>query len=101
ALSDFSVAGVSATSASGETLRIPERTRFAVRVSIESSDGAGHPLRVTLVRNGEAVETWAGHAPVTAVHEEGVAGSPPFFPVEARGREPHQLLTNPLFVRKP
>src|SRR5262245_29737901 len=84
-LSDFSVASASATAASGETLRIPERTRFAVRVSVESSDGAGHPLRITLVRNGEAVETWAGQAPFTGVHEEVFDGTPLYFRVEARG----------------
>jgi len=101
ALSDFSVTGNAATAASGETLRVPERTRIAVRVSVESSDGAGHPLRVTLVRNGEPVETWAGQAPFTAVHEEVFDGTSLFFRVEVRGRTPQQLLTNPLFVRKP
>jgi len=101
ALSDFSVTGAKATAASGEMLRIPAGTRIAVRIAVESSDGTGHPLRVTLVKNGEAVETWAAPAPFAAVHEETFDGTPVVFRVEARGRAPHQLLTNPVFVRRP
>jgi hypothetical protein len=73
----------------------------AVRVAVESSDGAGHPLRITLLRNGAAAETWAGPAPFAAVHEETFDGTPLVFRVESRGRAPHQLLTSPVFVRRP
>jgi hypothetical protein len=100
-LSDFSITAATATAASGETLRVPEGARLAVRVAVASSDGSAHPLRVTLVRNGTAVETWAGPTPFTAVHDETFDGAPLVFRVEARGRAPHQLLTNPVFVRKP
>jgi len=100
-LSDFSIAAATATAASGETLRVPESTRVAVSVGVTSSDGGSHPLRVTLVRNGAAVETWAGQTPFTAVHEETFDGTPLFFRMEARSGAVHQLLTNPVFVRKP
>ncbi len=100
-LSDFSIAAATATAASGETLRVPESTRVAVSVGVTSSDGGSHPLRVTLVRNGAAVETWAGRTPFTAVHEETFDGTPLFFRMEARSGAVHQLLTNPVFVRKP
>ena len=100
-LSDFSVTGAPATAQSGETLRVPVGTRVAVRVAVESSDGAGHPLRITLLRNGAAAETWAGPAPFAAVHEETFDGTPLVFRVESRGRAPHQLLTSPVFVRRP
>lgn len=100
-LSDFSVTGAPATAQSGETLRVPAGTRVAVRVAVESSDGAGHPLRITLLRNGAAAETWAGPAPFAAVHEETFDGTPLVFRVESRGRAPHQLLTSPVFVRRP
>jgi len=100
-LTDFSVAGPMATAASGETLRVADGTRLQVRIGVDSSDGAGHPLRVSLVRNGVVVEMWAGQAPFAAVHEETFDGTPMYFRVETRGRAPHHLLTNPVFVRRP
>jgi len=100
-LSDFSITAAAATAASGETLRVAEGARLSVRVAVESSDGGSHPLRVTLLRNGTAAETWAGQTPFTAVHDETFDGTPLVFRVESRGRAPHQLLTSPVFVRKP
>jgi hypothetical protein len=101
ALADFSVTAATATAVSGETLRVPEGTRLAVSVAVASSGSASLPLRVTLVRNGAPVETWAGPTPFTAVHEETFDGTAAYFRVEARSGTLHQLLTNPVFVRKP
>lgn len=100
-LSDFSVMGATTTAGSGETLRVPDGTRLAVKIGVESSEGAGHPIRVALVRNGAVAETWAGPTPFTAVHEEAFDGTPLVLRVEARGRTGNQLLTNPVFVRRP
>src|SRR5262249_44076670 len=100
-LSDFSITAATATAGSGETLRVAEGARLALRVVVASSDGSSHPLRVTLVRNGTAIETWAGHTPFTTIPGETFVRAPLVFRVAARGRPPPQLLTNPVFVRTP
>jgi hypothetical protein len=58
-------------------------------------------VRVTLVKNGAAVGTWAGETPLRTVYRETFDGKPTVFRVDVRGRSPHQALSNPIFVTPP
>jgi hypothetical protein len=99
ALTEFEVRAGAGAAVSGETLRAAEATPLEVSVAVEAADGAAREVRVTLVRNGVAVEAWSGPTPVRAVHRERFDGSPAFYRLDVRGAG--RLLSNPIFVRRP
>jgi hypothetical protein len=84
----------------GETLVAPPGAPVLVRTTVAASDGKAHPVEVLLIRSGEVVARRAGPTPLTLEHrEEGRPGAATVFRVQARGEVPHQLLSNPIFVR--
>lgn len=97
-LGEFTVTAAGATALSGDTLRVAPGTPVEVRVAIEASDGSGQPVRITLVRNGGAVEAWAGPTPFRAAYRDVATSQGLVFRVDVRGRMPHRLLTSPIFV---
>ena len=97
-LAEFSVTAGGAVGQSGDRLRAPSGTPLEVQVAVEASDGSAQPIRVSLVRNGVAMEAWAGQTPFRAVHREPLGEGPVIFRVDVHGRSPHRLLTNPIFV---
>ncbi len=98
ALGEFTVSAAGAVAASGERLRLAPGTPLEVRVAIDASDGSAQPIRVSLVRNGETVEAWAGQTPFRAVHRDTAGDRPLVFRVDVHGGSPHHLLTSPIFV---
>src|SRR5262249_21597692 len=100
-LNDFSIAGPNATAISGETLRLAPGTRVQVRVAIEATGDRSQSVRVTLVRNGTVAGAWPGPTPLSVAHEDTYEGAPLVYRVDVRGRAPHQLVSNPIFVRAP
>ncbi len=85
---------------SGETLAVPAGGEIEVRGSIQASDGGEHPIRVTLVRNGEIARVWAAKTPFRIAHRDGFAGRPAYYRLDVRGpSRDHHLLSNPIFVK--
>ena len=100
-LNDFSIAAPNATAMSGETLKLLPGTRVQVRVAIEATGERSQAVRVTLVRNGTVAEAWSGSTPLSVAHDDTYDGTPLVYRVDVRGRAPHQLVTNPIFVTAP
>jgi hypothetical protein len=98
ALGEFTVTAAGAVAGSGERLRLAPGTPLEVRVAIEASDGSAQPIRVSLVRNGQAVEAWAGQTPFRALYRDTAGDRPLVFRVDVHGGSPHHLLTSPIFV---
>lgn len=98
-LGAFAVRQRAAEAGSGETLRAAPAEPLEVRVEVAASDGGEHPVRVRLVRNGQVARAWAGQTPFRAVHREPAPDRPASYRLEVRGPAPHQLLSNPVFVR--
>lgn len=99
-LESFSVRRGDAEAVSGETLRASGNDPLEVRVKVSASDGGEYPIKALLVRNGAVVRMWAGKTPLDVVHRESFAGAPSYYRLEVRGPGPHQLLSNPIFVRQ-
>lgn len=98
-LENFFVRQGDAEAVSGGTLRASADQPVEVRVKVTASDSGEHPIKAILVRNGEVAEIWVGKTPLEVVHREPFGGAPSYFRLEVRGSVPHQLLTNPIFVR--
>jgi len=97
-LAEFAVAAGVAAAGPGETLRVRPGTPLQVRVAVEATGEPAPPLRVALIRNGTVAAVWAAPPPLRVVHRETFAGAPVVLRLEARGREPHHLIVNPIFV---
>jgi hypothetical protein len=100
-LTDWSVAAANAVAVSGETLRPAPGTPIEVRIAVDATGPGADEVRVTLVRNGTVLNGWAGETSVRAVHREIFDGQPLVFRIDARGRVPHRLVANPIFVGRP
>jgi hypothetical protein len=98
ALTEFSLSDGFGVAAMGEGRRVREGFPLEIAVAVEATDGASHPLRVTLVKNGAAAAGWTGRTPFRTVYRETFDGTPAVFRVDARGPAPHQALSNPIFV---
>ncbi len=98
-LSDFALRQAGQEAASGETLRAGASEPLEVRVGVHASDGGEYPVRALLVRNGQVVQLWMGKTPLRVVHREAVGGAPAYYRLEVRGPTPHQILSNPIFVK--
>jgi hypothetical protein len=99
ALQSFSVRQGDAEARSGETLQAGAAAPLEVRVGVDASDGGEYPLRAFLVKNGQVVQLWTGKTPLRVVHREPAGAVPTYYRLEVRGPAPHQILTNPIFVR--
>jgi len=97
-LTEFSLNDGVGLATMGESRRVREGFPLEIAVGVEASDGASHPVRVTLVKNGVAAAAWTGETPFRTVYRETFDGKPTVFRVDARGRSPHQVLSNPIFV---
>ncbi len=99
-LEEFAVTDGQATAAIGETLKIPAGTRVQIRVGVDATGGADHPVRVALVRNGSVVAGFTGSTPIRYVHREDYDGAPAFYRLEVTGpAHGTRLLTNPVFMK--
>jgi hypothetical protein len=98
-LAAFAVRQGAVEAGMGETLPAVPGRPLEVRVRLEASDGGGHPLRAILVRNGQVAQLWSGQTPFEAVHREPAPAEPSSYRLMVRGAVPHQILTNPVFVR--
>ncbi|MBI4589255.1 MAG: hypothetical protein HY725_10485 [Candidatus Rokubacteria bacterium] len=99
ALEAFAVTQGSRQAVSGETLRASTQQPLEIRIGVDASDGGEYPLRAILVRNGRVVQMWADRTPLRVVHREPFSGTPAYYRLEVRGPVPHNLLSNPIFVR--
>jgi len=85
----------------GETLVAPPGAPVLVRTAVVASDGMARPIEVLLVRSGEVVARRAGPTPLALEYREGGPGeAADVYRVQVRGEIPHQLLSNPIFVRR-
>ncbi len=100
-LADFSAAAEDAIAVSGGTLKAREGTPVEVRIAVDASGKGAEGIRVTLIRNGAILDGWSGDTSVHVVHREIFDGRPLVFRIDARGRVPHRLVSNPLFVVRP
>lgn len=98
-LGDFSVHQGALEAVSGGTLGAASDLPLEVRIKVSASDGGEYPIKAVLVRNGAVTQVWAGKTPLDAVHREAFRGAPAYYRLEVRGTPPHQILTNPIFVR--
>jgi hypothetical protein len=99
-LARFEVSAGARIAGIGETVAAPPGAPVLVRTTVAASDGKVHPVEVLLIRSGEVVARRAGPTPLTLEYrEEGRPGAAAVFRVQARGEVPHQLLSNPIFVR--
>lgn len=98
-LQDFSVHQGAAEAISGETLGASGNQPLEVRIKVSASDGGEYPIRAILVGNGKVVNAWTSTTPFNVVHQDPPQGAPSYFRLEVRGPVPHQVLTNPIFVR--
>jgi hypothetical protein len=86
------------TAESGETLD-PEGARdLAVRVSVSATDGAAHPVSVSVIRSGMLVTRLTGTTPFTELFadQDVPSGQWHTYRVEVRGDG--EVLSNPVFV---
>jgi hypothetical protein len=100
-LEDFSLATPDGAVTPGETLRAPAGTPLEIRIAIQATGPAPLPVRLTLVRNGEVMEAWAGQTPFQTVRRESTDGRPAVYRLDVRSTAPHRLLTSPIFVAAP
>ena len=98
-LQSFSVRQGDVEAGSGETLQAGASEPLEVRVGVHASDGGEYPVRALLVRNGQVVQLWMGRTPLRVVHREPAGAAPAYYRLEVRGAVPHQILTNPIFVK--
>jgi len=98
-LTEFEVRSGAVAAVSGETLRAAEGAPIEVSVAVEAAGGPTRDVRVTLVRNGAAVDVWTGPTPIRTVRRERFDGGPAFYRLDVRGAG--RLLSNPIFVRRP
>ncbi len=100
ALQEFTVRQGDAEAISGGTLQASRNRPLEVRVRLNATDGGEYPIRAILVRNGEVAQVWAGKTPLDVVYREPFGGAPSYYRLDVHGPVPHQLLTNPIFVRE-
>ena len=98
-LRQFAVRQGDQEAGSGETLPARASEPLEIRVGVEASDGGEYPLRALLVRNGQVVQLWMGKTPLRVVHREPAGAAPAYYRLEVRGPAPHQILSNPIFVK--
>ncbi len=84
---------------SGETLQTTPGRPLEIRFGVDASDGGAYPVRAILVRNGEVVQVWTGATPLRQVYGESAGAAPAYYRLEIRGPVPHQILSNPIFVK--
>ena len=99
ALQSFSVRQGEAEARSGETLQGGAAAPLDIQVGVDASDGGEYPLRAFLMRNGQIIQVWMGKTPLRVVHREPASAAPAYYRLEVRGPWPHQILTNPIFVK--
>lgn len=100
-LERFEVWAGGRTAGVGETLVSPPGAPVELRTAVVASDGKPHPVEALLIRSGEVIVRKAGMTPLALEYrEEALAGSAAVFRVQVRGESPHQLLSNPIFVRQ-
>jgi hypothetical protein len=82
----------------GETLTLEPGEPLTLNLTLETVDGASHPFRAVLVRNGEPWQELEGSTPFSIALEDAP-------PLDRRCtyyrlwmRKPHRLVTNPLFT---
>jgi hypothetical protein len=97
-LTEFVAASPEATAEMGDTLAAPAGTPVEVRATVATADGTAHPVRITLVRDGEVVGTWTGPAPLRIVHRETAGARRHYYRLDARVSASDYLLGNPVFV---
>ena len=97
-LNEFSVTAGRQSATTAETLRTTRGSDLTIQVRVTASDGGRHPVRVSLVRNGEVIAAWNGTTPFHATHRDAFAGARAAYRIDVRGDRPQQLLTNPIFV---
>jgi len=98
ALQSWSVRQGDAEARSGETLQAGAAP-LEIRVGVDASDGGEYPLRAFLVKNGQIIQLWMGKTPLRVAHREPAGVAPAYYRLEVRGPAPHQILTNPIFVK--
>jgi hypothetical protein len=98
-LSEFTVNASVGAAEMGATLSAPAGTPLELRTAVEAERGAAHPVRVTLVKNGQVAAVWTGTTPLRVVHQDIADTRPAFYRVEARVSTADYLLGNPIFIR--
>lgn len=100
-LDRFEVSAGGRAAGIGETLVAPPGAPVLVRGTVAASDGMAHPVEVVLVRSGEVVARRAGSTPLALEYRgERLEAAADVYRVQVRGEIPHQLLSNPIFVRR-
>ena len=97
-LAELVVASAAGAATMGETLPAPAGTPLEVRAIIEATRAPDRVVRVTLVKNGQVAEAWAGPAPLRVVHRDVADGRRNVYRLEARVSAGDHLLSNPVFV---
>ena len=100
-LDRFEVSAGGRAAGIGGTLVAPPGAPVLVRTAVAASDGLAHPVEVVLVRSGEVVARRVGPTPLVLEYREGrLEAAADVYRVQVRGEIPHQLLSNPIFVRR-
>lgn len=97
-LSSFSLRGGGRAAVMGDTLRVEAGEALALDVGLEAHDGASHPFRAVLVRNGKAWRELEGTTPFSATFEDSPPTGRRCTYYRLLMRKPHRLVTNPLFT---
>jgi hypothetical protein len=100
-LTEFAVVAPGGVAQAGDRLSVAAGTRIEIHVAVEAAGSASLPLRVSLVRDGEVAEAWAGQTPFRTVHRTVAAATTTVFRLDVRSTAPHRLLTSPIFVGAP
>lgn len=99
-LDRFEISAGGQAAAMGETLALSPGVPLVAQAVVAASDRLAHAAEVLLIRSGEVVARKAGPTPLAVEYrEEGFSGVATFR-VQARGKTPHRLLSNPIFVRQ-
>ncbi|MCL6640200.1 MAG: hypothetical protein K6T92_02395 [Candidatus Rokubacteria bacterium] len=100
-LAEFRLTAGEATAEAGDTVRVPPGTPVELRATIDVSDGSRPLVRVSLVRNGQVAEAWAGRPPLAVSWRGTFDGRPLVLRLDARGQPPHRILSGPIVVVAP
>jgi hypothetical protein len=97
-LADFVAVAPAGSAGAGETLTAAPGTPLEIRATVEAANARPHPLRVTLVKNGEVIAAWTGTTPLQVVHREPAEAGRRYYRLEARVSSSDYLISNPVFV---
>ncbi|MBI3637245.1 MAG: hypothetical protein HY216_13710 [Candidatus Rokubacteria bacterium] len=100
-LDEFTLTADNVTGRMGDTVRAPLGAPVEIRVAVSASDGTPQPVRVLLLKDGTLVEGWTATTPFRGTHRELAGDTPGVYRVDVRGPEPHRILANPIFVKRP